>query len=154
MASEGSAPKNEPSEPAPSQRPMSRRRQRKMLIAIGVIAVALVVVFWGWSSTGTKNYLQVGTLAGASSGGGLSQYLNQTLEVQGVITGWSGGAGDLNFSLADRVDPNQTIGVVLTGALPAEFSNGKTAVVKGTLEESLPLVLSATEVTLGCASKY
>jgi cytochrome c-type biogenesis protein CcmE len=154
MASEESAPKSEPTKSAPSQRPMSRLKRKKMLIAIGVIAVALVVVFWGWSSTGAKDYLQVGTLAAASSGGGLTQYMNQTLEVQGVITGWSGGPGDLNFSLADRVNPNQTIEVHLTGALPAEFSNGKTAVVKGIIEGSQPVVFSATEVTLGCASKY
>lgn len=125
-----------------------------MIVAVGVIAVALVVVFWGWSSTGAKSFLQVGTLVDASSTGGMDQYLNKTVEVQGVIIDWSGGAGDLNFSLADKAEPNKTLAVTLMGTLPAEFANGKTAAVKGELGHSLPLMLSATEITLGCASKY
>lgn len=135
-------------------RPMSRRKKRKLIIALGVIAVALIIVFWGWSSTGAKDYLQVGTLADASSGDAMSAYLNRSLEVQGVITGWAGGAGDLQFQLADKTDASKVIEVSLLGALPAEFANGKTAVVKGMIGSVDPIELSATEITLGCASKY
>lgn len=135
-------------------KPMSRRKKRKLIVAIGVIAVALIVVFWGWSSTGAKDYLQVGALVDASSGGTISSYLGRSLEVQGVITGWAGGAGDLHFELADKIDPSKTLEVNLSGALPAEFANGKTAVVKGEIENASPLELTATEITLGCASKY
>ncbi len=145
----------QPSEPAQAApRPMSRRRKRKLVIAIGVIAVALIIVFWGWSSTGAKDYLQVSTLVDASSSGAISPYLNKSLEVQGVVTGWEGGAGDLQFQLADKTDATKTIEVNLAGALPAEFANGKTAVVKGEIEDTSPIKLSATEITLGCASKY
>lgn len=135
-------------------KPMSRRKKRKLMIAIAVIAISLIIVFWGWSSTGAKNYLQAGALVDASSAGGISHYLNRSLEVQGVVTGWSGGAGDLSFELADKSNPNKTIDVDLTGALPAEFANGKTAVVKGEIADTDPLMLSATEITLGCASRY
>ncbi len=135
-------------------KPMSRRKKRKLVIAIGVIAVALIIVFWGWSSTGAKDYLQVSTLVDASSGGNLTSYLNRTLEVQGVITGWEGNASDLHFQLADKTNALKTIDVNLTGALPAEFANGKTAVVKGEIGDASSIELSATEVTMGCASKY
>ncbi len=154
MASQGAenAVASEPPPAAP--KPMSRRRKRKVIIVMGVIVVALVIVFWGWSTTGAKDYLQVGTLVDASSSGTISSYLNRSIEVQGVITGWAGGAGDLEFQLADKVDASKTIEVNLSGALPAEFANGKTAVVKGAIGEVAPLELSATEITLGCASKY
>src|SRR5512137_700523 len=100
-------------------KPMSRRRKRKLIIALGVTAIALIIVFWGWSSTGAKDFLQVGTLVDASAGGTISSYLNKPLEVQGVIVGWAGGAGDLHFQLADKTDAAKTIDVNLTGALPA-----------------------------------
>jgi cytochrome c-type biogenesis protein CcmE len=135
-------------------KPMSRRRKRKLVVAIVVIAVALIIVFWGWSSTGAKDFLQVGTLVDASAGGTLSTYLNRSLEVQGVVTGWAGGAGDLHFQLADKTDASKTIDVDLAGALPAEFANGKTAVVKGEIGNTSPIELSAAEITIGCASKY
>ena len=152
MASPEAEHEQKPAESPPKR--MSRRRQRKLLITIGIIAVALVIIFWGWSSTGAKNYTQVGTLVDASSGGTLTEYMNRSLEVQGVVTGWAGGASDFNFILADKTEPNKTISVTLTGTLPAEFANGKTAVVKGELGDSPSLTLSATEITLGCASKY
>src|SRR5512136_1842126 len=115
MASEGAGPEQKPAQAPP--RRMSKRRQRKMLIAIVIIAVALVVVFWGWSSTGAKSYTQVSALTDAASSGTVAQYMNRPLEVQGVITGWDGGASDLNFTLADKAEPNKTIAVTLVGTL-------------------------------------
>ena len=152
MASQEAESNKKTAETPPKR--MSKRRQRKLLVTVCIIVVALVVVLWGWSSTGAKNYTQVRAVVDASSGGTLTQYINRTLEVQGVITGWAGGASDLNFILADKTEPNKTISVILAGTLPAEFANGKTAVVKGELEDSIPLTLHATEITLGCASRY
>jgi cytochrome c-type biogenesis protein CcmE len=124
-----------------------------MLVVI-VIAVAAVVVLWGWSATGAKDYLQVSTLVDDSSGGSIpAKYLNKSIEVQGVVVGWEG-YSDMNFSLADKSDSIKTIQVELVGALPSEFANGKTAVVKGDLEGSLPLKIVASEITIGCASRY
>ncbi len=142
--------KNAPTPP----KPIPRRRKKKLIIAFGVVAVALIIIFWGWSSTGAKSYLQVGTLVDSSAGGTLAPYMNKSLEVQGVITGWDGGPGDLHFELADQASPVKTIEVNLSGALPAEFANGKTAVVKGQIEGTSPLELVGTGVTLGCASRY
>lgn len=142
-------------EAAPASRPMPRRRKKKLIFAVIVVAVAAIVVLWGWSATGAKNYLQVSTLVDGSSGGSIpSAYLNTTIEVQGVIVNWAGGASDLDFSLADKSDATKVMSVILVGTLPAEFANGKTAVVKGELEQDLPLRLAAVEVTLGCASRY
>lgn len=154
MASQATESETGAKPPTEARKPMSKRKKRKLMIVIGVIAVALVIVFWGWSSTGAKDYLQVSTLVDAPSDGTMSKYLNRTLEVQGVIAGWAGGAGDLTFELADKTYPDETIHVNLTGALPAEFANGKTAVVKGELTSTSPIEISATEITLGCASKY
>lgn len=140
---------------AVAKKRMPRRRKKKMIIAIVAVVAALVVVFWGWSTTGARNYLQVGTLVDAASGGSVpDEYLNRTIEVQGKIVGWSGDTGDLNFSLADRGNSNKTIRVTLVGALPGEFENLKNAVVKGQLDQTLPLRLVASEVTLGCAARY
>lgn len=155
MASEAAAGASSGPESSDTKKPMPRRRKKKMLIAIAVIAMALIVVFWGWSSTGAKNYLQVHTLVDAASGGEVpEEYFNRTLEVQGVIVGWAGGLSDLNFSLADKSVSSKTIAVILVGTLPGEFENGKTAVVKGLLDQTLPLRLVASEITLGCASRY
>ena len=144
-----------PQQPEPARRPLPRRRKKKLLIAVVVIAVAAIVVLWGWSATGAKNYLQVSTIVDGSAGGSIPPtYLNRTIEVQGVVVSWNGNSGDLDFSLADKSDPTKVIAVTLQGTLPAEFANGKTAVVKGELEQALPLRLMATEVTLGCASRY
>lgn len=142
------------SKPVATSRPMTRRRKRKLMLVAMVVVIAAIVVLWGWSATGAKNYLQVASIVDDSSGGTVpAKYLNRTIEVQGVILNWVG-LGDLNFSLADKSDSLKSIRVELVGPLPSEFANGKTAVVKGELGTDLPLILTATEVTMGCASRY
>lgn len=141
--------------PRPTARPVSRRRKRKIMIVVVVVAAALLLVLWGWSSTGAREYLQVGTLCEESSGGSIpNKYLGTVLEVQGIITGWGGQPSNVTFQLADMTNASLTIDVRLAGTLPEGFENGKTAVVKGLLDDALPLTLAASEVTLGCASRY
>lgn len=150
------APREEPAEKAepPQARRMSRRRRKKLVIALVVVAVALIVVFWGWSSTG-NNFLSVSTLVNESQAGGSpavpAQYLNKTVEVQGNVANWYNTS---NFVLVDKVDPNKTIAVHMVGTFPEGFEIGKTVVVKGTLNSTLPLTIQASEITVGCASKY
>lgn len=138
---------------APEKRPLSRRRKKKMMIAALVIVVALVILFWGWSSTG-RSYLGVSTLVDSSATSIPAKYVGKSIEVQGVVSGWSGGAGATSFKLVDKEAANKSMDVTMTGTLPAGFENGKTVVVKGELRSVPPLLLTASEITVGCASKY
>lgn len=142
-----------PAEDAQPRAPSSssRRRKRRTLIVLGVIAVALVVVIWGWSSTG-KEFTDVSTLVEAASADP-QQYVNRAFEIQGLVTGWSG-AADLEFVLADRVDPTKTIDVTMNGTYPEGFENNKGVVVTGRLNSVSPPHLLGTGITIGCASKY
>jgi cytochrome c-type biogenesis protein CcmE len=129
---------------------MSRRRKRKVIVALVVIAAALVVVFWGWSSTGGQNYLSVSDIANSPS-----QYSGKAIEVRGVVSGWNGDPGSRNFTLTDTNPAlGGSINVTVTGTLPSGFENGKTIAAKGQLDSVRPLNMTATELTVGCASKY
>jgi len=129
---------------------MSRRKKRKVLIAVLVIAAALVVVFWGWSSTGGQNYLSVSEISNAPT-----LYAGKTIDVKGVVTGWNGDPGSRNFTLSDVGDPaSGQISVTMTGSLPSGFENGKTVAAKGQLDSANPIHMQATDLTIGCASKY
>lgn len=139
--------------PETAKRPMSRRQKRKLLVAVTVIAIAAVVVLWGWNSTG-RSYPGIASLVSESQTSVPSKYLNKTIEVQGVVSDWSGSVADTDFRLVDNVDATKSIEVMMIGIFPGNFDNGKTVVVKGELAGSLPLKLSAVEITVGCASKY
>jgi len=131
---------------------MSRRQKRKLLVAGLVIAVAIVVVFWGWNSTG--NYLAIASLVSESQSAVPAKYLDRTIEIQGIVSDWSGAVTDTAFKLVDREDATKSIDVVMTGTFPSGFDNGKTVVAKGRLSDTLPLKLTATELSVGCTSKY
>lgn len=137
-------------------RPMSRRRRRKLILSLVVIAAVLVILFWGWSATG-REYLGVSSLLqdinSTDPPSVPAKYQGRSIEVQGVVRDWSGGSS-LEFTLVDRADANKTIDVHMQGTMPEGFDNGKTVVVKCALDDSSPLTLRATGVTVGCASKY
>lgn len=157
MAAEPVQDQNPPvSEPAQISRPMSRRRKRKLILAVIVIAAVLVIVLWGWSATG-REFLGVGSLVqdinSTDPPSVPAKYQGKSIEVQGVVKDWSGGT-DMEFTLVDKLDASKTIGVEMHGAMPEGFDNGKTVVVKCTLDDSSPLTLQATGITVGCASKY
>ena len=129
---------------------MSRRRKRKVIVALVVIAAALVVVFWGWSSTGGQNYLSVSDLVHSPS-----QYSGKPIEVRGVVADWNGDPGSMNFTLFDtNAASGGNINVTMTGPLPSGFENGKTVGAKGQLDAVPSLHMIATDLTVGCASKY
>jgi cytochrome c-type biogenesis protein CcmE len=144
------------SPPAQPSRPMSRRRKRRMLLALVVIAAVLVIVFWGWSATG-REFLGVGSLVqdinSTDPPSVPAKYQGKPIEVQGIVKDWSGGTS-LEFTLVDKLNESKTIEVSMHGTMPEGFDNGKTVVVKCTLDDSSPLTLQATAVTVGCASKY
>lgn len=155
MSSEAPIAENKPesASEAPEKRPLSRRRKKKIMIAALVIIVALVILFWGWSSTG-RSYLGVGTLVDSSATSVPAKYVGKSVEVQGIVSGWSGGSGAMSFKLVDKEDATKSMDVTMTGTLPEGFENGKTVVAKGELRSTLPLLLAASEITVGCASKY
>ena len=129
---------------------MSRRRKRKVIVALVVIAAALVVVFWGWSSTGGQNYLSVSDVVHSPS-----QYSARPIEVRGIVSDWNGDPGSRNFTLFDTNSASDgNINVTMTGPLPSGFENGKTVGAKGQLDGVQPLHMTATELAVGCASKY
>jgi cytochrome c-type biogenesis protein CcmE len=130
---------------------MSARRKKRILVAVVVIAVALVVIIWGWSSTG-GSFVDVSAIVDASSTTVPDKYLGK-IDVRGVVNEWSGGS-DLDFKLVDTNDAGKSIDITMAGTLPEGFENGKTVVAKGNLDETLPLHLTASEITVGCASKY
>ncbi len=143
MASE---PEKTP-ESAPSQRPMSRRRKRKLVLAVIVIAAAIIVVFWGWSST-AGNYVSVSSLVNDPS-----HYSGKVIDVRGIVSGWNGNPSDRNFTLSDTdTGLGGSIQVSMAGALPSGFENGKTVSVRGELDSGTHF--TATDMTVGCASKY
>jgi len=121
------------------------------LVAVVVIAVALVVIIWGWSSTG-GSFVDVSAIVDASATTVPDKYLGK-IDVRGVVNEWSGGS-DLDFKLVDTNDAGKSIDITMAGTLPEGFENGKTVVAKGNLDETLPLHLTASEITVGCASKY
>jgi cytochrome c-type biogenesis protein CcmE len=138
-------------EPKPRKKGMPRRRKR-LLMAAAVMVIALIVIFWGWDTTG-KSFLEVSSVSteSAAIGSGTSHYVGSYVEVQGNVNNWFGTG---NFTLTDRSDLNDTIVVVMNGTLPSGFENGKSVVAKGFISAGLPVTLHANEVTIGCASKY
>ncbi len=152
MASE--KPTEPPAAPSSAPRPMSRRKKRKLIVALVVIAATLIVIFWGWSSTG-RSFLGVGTLVDESNLTNPpvvpAKYADKVIEAQGVVDSWYGGQ---NFNLVDKDGSGKNLTVHMLGTFPEGFAIGKTVVVKGTLDGTIPLTIQATEITVGCASKY
>ncbi|OGS44089.1 MAG: hypothetical protein A3K76_00655 [Euryarchaeota archaeon RBG_13_57_23] len=153
MASEELVADQDPAEQpqAVQPRPMSARRKRKLAVAAVVIAVALIVIVWGWSTTG-GSFVDVSQIVDSSAASVPEKYLGK-IDIRGVVSEWSGGTA-LEFDLVDTEDATKSISITMTGTMPEGFENGKTVVAKGYLDESLPLHMTATEITVGCASKY
>lgn len=153
MASEQGAGEEAPVPATQDAQPrkMSVRRRRKLLIAVIVVVVALVVIIWGWSSTG-GSFVDVSTIVDASTTAVPAKYLGK-IDVRGVVSDWSG-SSDLEFKLVDGADSSKSIAITLTGSFPEGFEVGKTVVATGSLDDSLPLHMNATGITVGCSSKY
>lgn len=152
MASE--QPTEPPATPTAVPRPMSRRKKRKLIVALVVIAATLVVIFWGWSTTG-RSFLGVGALVDETNSTNPpsvpAKYADKVIEIQGVVDAWYGGQ---DFILVDKDGSGGNLTVHMQGTFPDGFAIGSTVVVKGTLDATMPLTMQATGITVGCASKY
>lgn len=149
MGSEVPAPMSIKEEQVDAPRPMSRRQKRKMIVALVVIVAALVIVFWGWSSTG-GSFVSISSITDNPS-----TYAGKSIEIRGVVSGWNGNPSSRNFTLYDTdASMNGSLSVTMTGTLPSGFENGKTVTARGQLDGVQSLHFTATELAVGCASKY
>ena len=127
--------------------PVKKRRLGRLLpaiIAIAVIAVTLVIGTWGmWGGT---DYPSVQDVTSDQA-----RYLNKYVEVRGTVKLQSLDVNNTTFILSEG---QSDLRVNYTGALPANFEEGKDVVVKGTLRKEGMLVLLSKEIVVGCASKY
>lgn len=146
------ATRQAPAQAQPSRR-MSKRTKKKLLVATVLVVAAVVLLFWGWSSAG-RDYMTVRELVDQSADGIPAKYAGKPVEIRGKVTSWSGSPDDSSFTLVDDVDPSKTIGVTMNGSLPEGFENLVPVVVKGVLASDPPLRITASEITVGCASKY
>lgn len=130
-----------------------KRRRRRNLAILIVVLVAAVIVLWGWSATGGASYVQVKQLTEQRSAleNGTSPLSGKIIEVQGVVSAWSGGA---TFVLQDKNDPASEIFINSSASIPQGFTNGKAVVIKGVVNPGVPLTLQAQGITVGCSSKY
>lgn len=153
------------SESAPSageqqvaKKPMPKARRNKIILALAVIAVAMVILVWGWSSQG-RYYITVSTLVDDVEAEGAipAKYLDGSIEVMGLVTGWYNDTDSpsfRNFTLVDLDDVNKSVEVTMLGAFPPGFANNVRVIVKGELDSTLPLRIMGISVTVSCPSKY
>ncbi len=114
------------------------------LIAIAVIAIVIVVGTWGmWGGT---DYPSVKDITSDQA-----SYIGKYVEVRGTVKLQSLDVNNTTFTLFEG---QSELRVNYTGALPANFEEGKDVVVKGTLRRDDGLVLTSREIVVGCASKY
>ncbi|MEI6796976.1 MAG: cytochrome c maturation protein CcmE [Methanomassiliicoccales archaeon] len=129
-----------------------KRRRRRNLVILMVVLVAAAIVLWGWSATGTS-YMQVKQLTEqrAALENGTSPLSGKVIEVQGVVSAWSGGT---TFVLQDMNDPTSDLFINSSASIPQGFTNGKAVVLKGVVNADVPLTMQAQGITVGCSSKY
>lgn len=156
MKNEDAALKGESNE-KPSEtkkRSLSIRKKRKIVVGSIIILIALVIIFWGWSETGNRNYLSVSQVLAEEEliAMNASKYCNVVIEVQGVVSEWDG-ISHL-FRLVDKENASMGIEINATGILPDGFGIGKTIIARGMLLNELPITLVADGITIGCSSKY
>jgi cytochrome c-type biogenesis protein CcmE len=129
------------------QKPAKKLRLGKILPAIiGIVVIVLVLVAGTWGMWGGTDYPSVKDVLGDQG-----KYLNKYVEVRGTVKLQSLDVNNTTFVLSEG---SSDIRVNYTGALPANFEEGKDVVVKGTLRNLGGLVLVSKEIVVGCASKY
>lgn len=116
---------------------------KKTIIVFGLIILALVIAFWGYSP---KSYLTAGDVVRA-----INTYDGKIVEVKGVVGGLSEKNGIYIFNLTSG---GETISVEYSKALPAQFKEGTEVVAKGKVRAGPQITITADELTVGCPSKY
>ena len=149
---------SEPASPAPqapappsaqAEPPRPRRRLSskgvKVLVIVAVIAVVVVILLWGMVPA---RIIDAGQVVKNPAG-----YMGKTIYVKGTVVDWT--SGSHAFKLADPVDNSTLLGVRYEDAYPSGFALNVSAIVKGTLRTDGTVTwLDATEIQIGCPSKY
>lgn len=128
-----------------AEKPRSRLtgKRKKLLTAVAVlviIALALVVGFWGNAPVPYMTVSQVNN--------NFDSYVDKEIEIKGLVENWNTTAK--TFDLTDE----KSVLTVSYSNIPDGFNNGKEIVVSGILRGSNGLLLEADEITVGCPSKY
>ena len=125
--------------------PRRKARMLKLALAIMVIGIAAALICW---SVQPRSLLSVSEVNSKSF-----LYMGQVVEVRGVIENWD--ANREIFKLTEEQSYLEVDYSQVPGGLPTGFTLGKHAVIKGKLIEGfISPVLEASEITIGCPSKY
>lgn len=125
---------------------MNKAAKKRLVIVGLVIVIVAVVLFAVLGSGGTAASLSV---AQAASG----DYEGKKVQVSGAVVqdSYANSGSTAVFTIADADDPTATIAVSYTGAMPATFGNGVTAICTGTLVGD---TLACSTLVTKCPSKY
>lgn len=117
-----------------------------MLLVILLLGVVAVTAY----ASSPADYLSPSTVLRQPS-----QFTGRLIEVKGSVVPTSV-VTDGNTSSFSISDSRRVLPVLYAGPLPELFGEGKTVVVRGTLQLGGPLSASllAKEIIIGCPSKY
>ncbi len=120
---------------------------KKRLMIVGLIIVAVAAVLFAVvGSGGAATSLSV---AQAASG----DYEGKKVQVSGAVVNdsYQTEGSSAVFKIADDNDPNAMLTVTYTGAMPATFGNGVTAICTGVVQDGS---VTCNELVTKCPSKY
>ncbi len=120
-------------------------KKRLMIVGLVIVAVA-AVLFAVVGSGGAATSLSV---AQAASG----DYEGKKLQVSVAVVNdsYTTEGTSAVFKIADDNDPNAMLTVTYTGAMPATFGNGVTAICTGVVQDGS---VTCNELVTKCPSKY
>jgi len=127
---------------------LNRQEKKKAKLALGIVVVILLL-FASINSIGSfLNPLKwVSEVTAAPD-----EYLNQNVQVVGVIVDGTWTQTDLNTFEFQLTDGNATVDVIYTGDVPGTFKPGVGITVIGTL--TAPDKVEAHKLLAKCPSKY
>lgn len=124
---------------------MNKAAKKRLVIVSLIIVIVAVVLFCVLGSGGTATSLSV---AQAASG----DYQGKKVQVAGAVVqdSYTSEGSSAVFSIADD-DTAATLRVTYSGAMPATFGNGVTAICTGVIDGD---GLTCTSLVTKCPSKY
>lgn len=125
---------------------MNTSAKRRLTLVGLVIVVVAIVLFVVLGSGSTAKALSVGEAASGS-------YDGKNVQVSGLVVdnSYTTEGSETTFKVADENDESATLQVTYTGALPATFGNGITAICTGKVKDG---TLTASTMVTKCPSKY